>query len=486
MKWLLSMLLFLALFIFTVYVLLFTSIGNALTAPIIERQLCRNLHMPVSLTTFILRFDHFQLAVDDRGGSNHVEAEGNFSLPKQRLNGRYTIGLHDLSTLQPLTQQPLQGALMSHGFIKGAFRSLDLTGVSDIAQSQTQYRMRLINFAPATITASIEEVQIAKLLAMGVQPRYGDGELFVDLNLSRMHPGATEGNIRLKVRNGRINRDVTARFFALPRFQGASFALNATTTIQNSHALSNLTLASTLLSLKANPIHYDLDTGTVTAHYKTKVPDLSGLNFLSKKPLRGEATVQGDLHYNKTLLLHGQSQSFGGNIIATVEDRKLHADLQEVNTLKVLDALGYPAMFDAAMNGSVDYAFGTGRGRLRATLLQGRFTRNNAFDLARQYAGIDLYVERFKGTTEARIDKAMINADLTLRSNHTLLKSEGARINNSTNRIDAKLHLDANHNPLDLHLKGDLNHPAVSVDASELIQRETGKQIQRLFNNIFK
>ncbi|HHD72953.1 MAG TPA: hypothetical protein ENL02_03480 [Epsilonproteobacteria bacterium] len=148
--------------------------------------------------------------------------------------------------------------------------------------------------------------------------------------------------------------------------------------------------------------------------------------------------------------------------------------------------LTYPEVFDARLNGDLDYMLLSKKGVMNATLSDGRFTKNSTFDLLRNYSNIDLYAERFKGDTAIHINDNVLDTDLALHSNRTSITSKHARIDSAAQIIDATVHLNANNNPVDFRLSGRLDHPNVTVDAGKLIEREAGKQIKRLFNDLFK
>lgn len=660
MKWLFWILGIIVVLIGMLYILIFTTPGNAIVTPIVEKKLQEAIKLPVKLELFRLTYDHFE-AVIVPTKNNRIECKGEYSIFSQSLSARYRADLNDLAALQPLTKQPLQGSFSTLGTIAGPLKTLKIKGESDLAGSMTVYRSDIIEYNPVSVTLSMRNANIADLLfiakqpafaegALGIdanislnqqipegtihlnvadgsvdtaimkheynvtlpksvfsfnadgrfdakqanytltlrsdlaqidsagtlvpeplsaditydfkirelalfkplthapfrgplmlngtlkgdnkkmqviaasdladsttrlsstlinfrpdtlllkvnhlsmkkllytlgQPLYADADVSLDADLSQLISDKRTGTVALNMRQGIVDRAVVAKAFDWPLFKGTRFSLDLKSSIDGDHADSKLGVTSDLLLLHASPSRYTISKKEFTADYTAIVPDLGALYFLTKHPLRGSAEVKGDLIYANDLTLRADSAILGGTIRSTLKEGKLHADLNNIQTQKALYMLTYPEVFDARLNGDLDYMLLSKKGVMNATLSDGRFTKNSAFDLLRNYSNIDLYAERFKGDTTIHINDNVLDTDLALHSNRTSITSKHARIDSAAQIIDAAVHLNANNNPVDFRLSGKLDHPNVTVDAGKLIEREAGKQIKRLFNDLFK
>ncbi|MCJ7765150.1 MAG: hypothetical protein MUP09_04340, partial [Thiovulaceae bacterium] len=89
----------------------------------------------------------------------------------------------------------------------------------------------------------------------------------------------------------------------------------------------------------------------------------------------------------------------------------------------------------------------------------------------------------------SRIKKENIYSDLDMRSNNASIVGKNIYLNSKTKQVDAKLDITANNNPLKVRLQGSVDQPQVTVDASQLIERElkkeAGKQINKLLKGLF-
>lgn len=398
----------------------------------------------------------------------------------------YDFQIRELALFKPLTHAPLRGPLMLKGTLKGDKNKMQLKAASNLADSTTRLSSTFIDFRPDTLTLDVTHLNMKKLLYTLGQPLYADADVTLNADLSQLMSDNRTGTIVLNMQRGIADRAVVAKAFDWPLFKGTRFTLGLKSTLDGDRADSRVDFTSDLLLLHASPAHYTISKKEFTTDYTATLPDLGALYFLTQHPLRGSAKVTGDLIYANDLTLHADSAILGGTIRSTFKEGKLHADLKGIRTLKALYMLTYPEVFDAQLNGNLDYTPVSKKGVITATLSDGRFTKNSAFDLLRNYSNIDLYTERFKGDTAARIDDNVLDADLALHSNRTSITSKHARIDSAAKTINANVHLNANNNPVDFRLNGDLDHPNVTVDAGKLIEREAGKQIKRLLNDLFK
>lgn len=416
-----------------------------------------------------------------------VASSGMIAPKPLKADVTYDIDFRELGLLAPLTNAPLRGPLRLEGSVKGDETLLTVIGKSDIAQSKTDFRLRFKAASLQSAEADIRTLRLDRLLYLAGQPAYlRKGTLDANIRIPDATRGALAGTVTTTIRQAAVDGKTAAREFGFKRQPQITFASQSRSVLKGSRIDTRVTLDSNIMKLDIADAEYDLKQRKLTSDYKVTIPDLDTLYFATERHLRGNITVNGRVEKGAHLRVNAASDTLGGHIDAVLDDEKLQADLVGLNTRKVLHMLIYPEVFDAAMDGKLTYNTGSKRGEMTAHLIHGYFTKNSAFDLLRQYSTVDLYKERFKGDALARIDDKRIDADMTIRSNRSSLKTKHAKIDTAANTINANIHLNANNNPVDFRLKGNLNHPNVSIDAGKLIEREAGKQINRLLNNLFR
>jgi hypothetical protein len=415
-----------------------------------------------------------------------LASSGRLIPQRSGMDLEYALDLKELSLLKGLTRQPFRGPLTLNGTLKGDKERLEAVAASNIAGSKTSLEAVLKAFKPVSATLDVKALKLKKLLYTLGKPQYADADVTLQARLPNLEPGKLDGTVALEMKNGKADKTVVADAFDWPRFKGATFSFKSATALEGDRADSKIELRSDLATLHSAPVRYHLKSGVLSADYTASLPDLSRLSFLTDRPIRGSADVTGDLRHDGILTLHANSTIAGGKVKAILKDKKLHADFNGLNALKALHMLTYPEVFDSQVDGTLDYDAGSKKGLLKTQLYRGYFTRNIAFDLLRQYSTLDLYKEQFKGHSEARINDNLIDADLLLHSNRSSLETKHAKIDTKADSINARVHVVTNKNPIDFRLKGSLDRPKVSVDAGKLIEREAGKQLEKLLDSFLK
>ncbi|MBC8463950.1 MAG: hypothetical protein H8D61_03125, partial [Deltaproteobacteria bacterium] len=182
--------------------------------------------------------------------------------------------------------------------------------------------------------------------------------------------------------------------------------------------------------------------------------------------------------------------TLGGAFDAKLHNDDLHADLKNLQTIKMMKMLIYPQVFESSLSGILDYNLKTRKGKLDATLPKGRFVPNAMTILVAQLAGFDLSREGFEGNLAGRINGEKIVSKLALRSHNASVTGDGVKLNTKTKQIDGRLHIVANDNPIDVNIRGNVSNPKVDVDVKNLLKREAEKYIDKQvgpqFENLLK
>jgi len=413
-------------------------------------------------------------------------SEGRFVPKSLGLDLKYNIDIAKLELLRPLTGTPLRGAIKLSGTAKGDRKQLTVEGSSDLAGSETTFRVGLADFSPASITAKIKNLQLARALFMVAKPHYADGVLNVEVNIADAKAGELKGTINSEISRGLLDGKVIASEFELGEMPKTTFSVKAQTTLAGKFIDTATTLDSSLVSLKAKRSRYDLDESLLTSDYLADIPDLDRFFFIAGRHLKGSMAVNGELKKGEHLELTAHADTLGGRLDATVHDDDIHADIKKVQTLAALKMLIYPEVFASSLDGSLDYNLKRKKGIFDANLGDGKFTRNVMLDLLLTLAKTDLYKERFTGTVHSNIDRELLTSDLELRSNSSSIVGKKATLNSKTRQVNARLDVLANNNPIGVTIKGSVDKPEVKLDTTALIKKEANKALQKEVDKLFK
>jgi hypothetical protein len=340
-----------------VYVIAFTSFGNGIVAPIVEKKINEAVILDSKLSVFSLSMSEFELLLD-LDSHNSVHLKGNYSLFSQAFNIAYRVELKKIETLKSLTNAPLKGAFKTDGTLKGDMAYMEIDGVSDVASSDTTYHIELTSLNPSSIIAKIKDANLVSLLELGGQKPYADGKLNVDVNFRNITPHQLDGDIVLLTKNGKLNTSLMNKDFNLT-IPKTDFSMNLDAKLKGDdidflYALnSNLAQITSEGKLIPEPLKVDLK-------YKVDVKELAVLQPITKADVRGAFRVNGTVKGTKeSMSVDGKSDFAQSDttFIATLKNfapATLKANMKNLQLAKVLYMVKQPHYADGVFSLDVD------------------------------------------------------------------------------------------------------------------------------------
>jgi len=416
-----------------------------------------------------------------------ITSSGTITPQPLTLDVKYGLNIEELAVLKPITNADVRGAFKLNGTAKGTKDNLKVNGKSDVASSETAFNITLKDFKPATVNATVKHLKLQKLLYMVKQPHYTDGNLFLDIDISDARADTLKGLVVSRVENGLLDSKYMSKTYEFKsKMPKTTFNMKTTTKLNGSVADTKVDFNSNLVTLDVKQARFNMKDGSIATDYLVNVKSLERLFFVSQRHLRGGISVNGEFKKAKDLDLTIHSKIAGGKIDATLHNDDFHTDLKSIQTLDALHILMYPEVFKSTLVGTLDYNLAKEKGVMKADLVDGKFTKNQMLTLIKQYAHTDLYKERFKGNVKADIKKENIVASLDLKSNKSSIKTKNTKLNSKTKKINSKIDINANGNPIVITLTGNVTSPKVKIDAEKLIKKEAEKAITKELNNFFK
>jgi len=456
-----------------------------------RRVMKNDFNITLPKTDFIFRADaklkgsNIPYSMSFNSNLAKIRSKGEFIPKTVGMDLDYHIDIARLELLKPITDIEMKGPLALKGTVKGDEEKLVVNGYTDLAKSKTDFSMMLEKFKPKSISAQMKHLKLAALFNMLSQPHYADGNVNLQVDIPDARVGYLDGTVTTTLSKGLLDGKTISKEMEMENVPNAPFNVKTHTTLNKNIIDTKTVVDSSLMVLSSKHAKINLENNLVTADYKLKIPELGKLYFVTKQKMQGDMTLFGNLKKDEHLKFTAHSDTLGGYLDAKLLDDDLHAVFKDIQTLEALDMLLYPQIFDSSLNGTLDYNTASQKGVFDANLSNGRFTRNVAMDLYKQYGKRDLYKENFNGTVLSRIDKSKLDTDLFLKSRKSSISSEHMKIDSKTNHIDAKLHIVANKHPLDIYVKGNMDDPDVQVDAQQIIEKEAGKQLNKLFKKLF-
>ena len=393
---------------------------------------------------------------------------------------KYAVNIKELALLKPITGADIRGSFKLNGTVKGTKEEMIVLGKSDVAFSDTSFKAILKDFEPSSVKADIKNLRLDQALYMVKQPHYADGFFSLHVEIPNAKAGQLSGTIKSDIKDGVLdNVYMTKAYEFKSKMPKTTFKLNTTSKLSGDIVDTRVNLSSSLAKLDINSAVFNIKDGSLKSDYITNIKNLDKLFFATQQHMKGGITINGDLVKAKDLDLTIHTKVAGGNIDAKLHNDDFHADLVEVDTLGLLHMLTYPELFKASLNAKVDYNLAESKGDVNGHVVNGRFVKNQTFDLIKQYAHIDMYKESFNGDVSAKINKEKILANIDLKSRTSSIKTTNTKLNTKTQQIDSKLLIVANKNPINTHLTGDINQPKVSVDLEAFMKSKAGKKVEK-------
>ena len=405
----------------------------------------------------------------------------------------YNLAVKKLELFTPVTGMQMRGPLELVGTVNGDKKHLRIKGQSNLAASQTRFDAEFQDFKPKTIQADIKHLKLKSLLFMLAQPSYADGTLDAGVTIDDARAESLKGRITTTLSNGKVDVATVAREFDL-KVPEIRFNAETTSILKENLIDTAASVTSSLASLNVKRARFNVKEALLTSDYRVDIPDLDKLYLLTERHLDGAIRITGEIKKGQDLDVKAHADTLGGALDAKLHNDDLHADLKNLQTMEMMKMLIYPQVFESSLTGILDYNLKTRKGKLDATLPEGRFVPNVMTILVDQLAGFDLSRERFEGNLTSSINGEKIVSELAMRSNNASVTGDGVKLNTKTKQIDARLHIVANDNPIDVNIRGHVSNPKVDVDVKNLLKREAekyiekqvGTQFEKLLKGLFK
>ena len=446
-----------------IYTLLFTSLGNGIVKPLVETEIQKQVQLPSHLKRFSLGFSNIDIILELNPG-NTITVEGTYSLFAQSFDLNYDISLNKLATLESLTKKKLQDSFHTHGNVVGDIKFLTLKGESNVAKSNTNYKVELNNLQATLIIAKITDLDLASLLHMLGEKEYAEGRVDLNMNFKDIRAHQLDGDIVLLTKKGKLNSTVMKKDFGIV-IPKTSFKMNLNAKLKGDDVdykyllNSNLAKISSSGNIKPEPLAVDIK-------YGLHIAKLEALKPVTNTDLRGALKLSGTLKGNKEdMLLLGKSDiaasntTFGVNL-KEFTPKSAQFSIQHLKLQKLLYMLKQPHYADALIdikgdikNADMKKLDGTIHTTVTKGLLDSRY-------LTKAYEFKSMMPKtKFNLVADTDLDKSLIKTNLTLNSTLADLRSQEICFDmndaslESDYRVDIK-DLDKLYFVTDRHLKG--------------------------------
>ena len=480
MNFIKTLVIFILLIMAVIYGLMFTSQGNSLIKPIIEDEISKKISIPVKLETFNLKPDSFKivLVMNDK---SYIASKGSFNVLAQSLKLYYDINIDELSSLKRLIGKKLNGSFKTNGTIEGDRFIIHINGKTDFANSDTLYHIELKEFEPKNIKATIKHIQIDRLLYAMDQPIYTNGTADIKVDIKSFEAEKLDGRLKVKIDDSTLNPESFMREFGISIPPDITINARLNTKLKGEKIISNLNALSTISNISSQTITYNLKKNYLKADYRLEIPNLDNLYFITNKHMQGDIIITGNVKKAKNLMqLTGHTDTLGGVVNFIFKNKKLKANIKNIQTIALTDMLLYPHIFDSRANAKIEFDTKVKKGTLHAETFDGQILPNELSFLTKQLTNFDITKEIYEYTVlDTKIEDKQLLSNLHMKSRYTEIRSKDAIIDLDKETIDTKLNINIKESIIPVTIVGQFSKPSIKIDGNELIKKRAVKEIEK-------
>ena len=402
-------------------------------------------------------------------------------LTTNNIKSDYKIDIKNLSKLEGIVSQKLNGQLLTNGSFKLFDETIQIEGDSNVFEGITKFNAEFIKLNPSFIKFSIENSKLEKLLQVINEPIYATGDLNVQGNIKNLDINKLDGVVNTRINNGLIISEVANTITKQNMKEKINFDLKVDTNLLQNEAISKMNIETSIGNLSTQNSVYNLKDNSFNSDYLINIQSLANLKDILNMNLKGKLDLNGEIsNKDHSIAILGKADTLGGAFDFTFKNDKLNANLKNIDIQELSYMLDYSKIFDSKANFSLDYDSVLKKGNLVGKLNNGHLLENNFVTLIKQLSKVDLTQETYETfDINTQINDRILTSNLIMKSQNTQINVKDAILDLEKNQIDAKIDSSLKEKTLFVKLKGDTNAPKISLDANDLLKEQINKQIEK-------
>ncbi|XOB63050.1 hypothetical protein ACMC56_04410 [Campylobacterota bacterium DY0563] len=464
-----------------------TSISNGvLNAKAINKEL-KDDKLPIifeakTITNLIPNNANTKLDFDSSIAKLNIK-DANVNLNTMVINSDYSLFVKNLSKLEALINQKLNGSFSTKGDILIEDKNITLKGDSDIFNSETIYDIKVEDSKPKSANVLISNAKIESILNLVNQPKYATGVLDIVAKVDDANMEDLAGTITTKISNGLVNNTIVNKQFNQKLKDKLNFTADITTNLEDTKAISLVNVDTSMANLDMKKAIFDIKDTSFISDYSLLASDLSKLYDVTQQKMRGSLKVDGNIKQEKeNLSVDGITSLFGGDIKFNLLNDDFKANIKDVEVKQLTHMLYYPEIFQSKSNIDVEYNLVSKAGKISGNLLNGQFIENEFSTIINTFAKFDITREIYeKVELKSDINDNIINSVVDMKSKNTSILVPSSTINTKNNTVIALIQSKIKDYSFDTTVKGSLSNPKVSVDTKSFLKSAAGKKIKEKY-----
>ena len=321
------------------YCVLFSSFGNSVLKPFVEKIASEKIGMEFKLEKFELGFSSFDILAIINGELG-VESKGKYSLFSSQFDLNYNT--------QAKSFNGMQIDLSLKGEALGSFDNFVANGSGSLAGSNIRFASRIKDYAPLELKLDAKALDLAALSMIALKKAYITGKLSAVADIA-----GQEGTAKLNSAKIIITKEAQNDFgISLP----ANFALSLNSDIKllGKQVAATTRVKSALANLSAKNTSYNFENGEITSDFNVDIANLAALEPIIKQKLNGSIKVAGNTKIANGAMefLDAKINGLGGEILASLKDNELNANIKNLKLAQALSLAGLAPLANSDISGT--------------------------------------------------------------------------------------------------------------------------------------
>lgn len=331
-----------------IYVLLFSSVGNSILKPYIEKIASHKSGMDIKLDEFNLAISHLDITASV---NNALKARvyGNYSLFTQALDLNYTAATSDLSNLGIAIKDDIS----LKGKVVGELSNFIADGSGKIVGSNLRFAARIKDFAPLEIKLDAKSLNLAQITAIALGKPYITGNMNIQADITSKDT-LYSGTASLNIPKAITNNELIATDYAINLPNNFTIKADSNLNLEGRTAKAKSIITTPIAVAAALNSIYNIDENVLNSDLNLNIPNLAKLEPIIGQKLSGEITAKANTKISNGNLefLDADISGLGGVITAKMADNKINADIKKIKLNELLKLVSMPAILNGNINGA--------------------------------------------------------------------------------------------------------------------------------------
>ena len=321
------------------YCVLFSSFGNSVLKPFVEKIASEKIGMEFRLEKFELGFSSFDILAIINGELG-VESKGKYSLFSSQFDLNYNT--------QAKSFNGMQIDLSLKGEALGSFYNFVANGSGSLAGSSIRFASRIKDYAPLELKLDAKALDLAALSMIALKKAYITGKLSAVADIT-----GQEGTAKLNSAKIIITKEAQNDFgISLPA--NFTLSLNSDIKLLGKQVAATTRVKSALANLSAKNTSYNFENGEITSDFNLDIANLAALEPIIKQKLNGSIKVAGNTKIANGAMefLDAKINGLGGEILASLKDNELNANIKNLKLAQALSLAGLAPLANSDISGT--------------------------------------------------------------------------------------------------------------------------------------